>query len=103
MKRYLETLGYAVKGEVCGCDLVAIRGDEPPVVVIGELIALRRVMRSGSPSVHQGAKDFVIRVCASCAAYSALACWACLPLALSMCWSSPDHARPAKTGNAALG
>src|SRR5262245_13989524 len=37
MKRYLETLGYAVKGEVCGCDLVAIRGDEPPVVVIGEL------------------------------------------------------------------
>ena len=37
VKRYLETLGYTVKGEVCGCDLVAIRGDEPPVVVIGEL------------------------------------------------------------------
>src|SRR5215470_6817741 len=37
VKRYLETLGYAVKGEVCGCDLVAIRGDEPPGVVIGEL------------------------------------------------------------------
>jgi hypothetical protein len=37
VKRYLETLGFAVKGEVCGCDLVAIRGDEPPVVVIGEL------------------------------------------------------------------
>jgi hypothetical protein len=26
-----------VKGEVCGCDLVALRGDEPPIVVIGEL------------------------------------------------------------------
>jgi hypothetical protein len=37
VKRYLETLGFMVKGEVCGCDLVAIRGDEPPVVVIGEL------------------------------------------------------------------
>jgi Uncharacterized conserved protein len=31
VKRYLETLGFTVKGEVCGCDLVAIRGDEPPV------------------------------------------------------------------------
>src|ERR1700750_3108004 len=37
VKRYLETLGFAVKGEICGCDLVAIRGNEPPVVVIGEL------------------------------------------------------------------
>ena len=37
VKRYLERLSYTVKGEVCGCDLVAIRGDEPPVVVIGEL------------------------------------------------------------------
>ena len=31
-------------------------------------------MRFGWPSVHQGAKDFVMRVCASCAARSALAC-----------------------------
>ena len=37
VKRYLETLGFTVKGEVCGCDLVALRGDEPPMVVIGEL------------------------------------------------------------------
>jgi hypothetical protein len=37
VKRYLEALGFAVKGEVCGCDLVALRGDEPPIVVIGEL------------------------------------------------------------------
>ncbi|MCC6780987.1 MAG: hypothetical protein IT537_30820 [Hyphomicrobiales bacterium] len=37
VKRFLERLGFDVKGEVCGCDLVALRGDEPPVVVIGEL------------------------------------------------------------------
>ena len=29
--------GLHVKGEICGCDLVALRGDEPPRVVIGEL------------------------------------------------------------------
>ena len=37
VKRYLEALGFTVKGEVCGCDLVALRGEEPPIVVIGEL------------------------------------------------------------------
>ena len=36
VKRYLELLGFTVKGEVCGCDLVALRGDEPPMVVIGD-------------------------------------------------------------------
>jgi hypothetical protein len=30
-------LGFEVKGEVCGCDLVALRGEGPAVVVIGEL------------------------------------------------------------------
>lgn len=37
VKRFLESQGFTVKGEVCGCDLVALRGDEPPVVVVGEL------------------------------------------------------------------
>src|SRR5262249_17278927 len=37
VKRFLERLGFEVKGEIDGCDLVAIRGGEPPVVVIGEL------------------------------------------------------------------
>ena len=37
VKRYLEALGFTAKGEVCGCDLVALRGDEPPIVVVGEL------------------------------------------------------------------
>ena len=36
VKRYLETLGFSVKGEVCGCDVVALREEEPPIVVIGE-------------------------------------------------------------------
>jgi hypothetical protein len=33
VKEFLESRGYEVKGEVQGCDLVARRGDEPPVVV----------------------------------------------------------------------
>jgi hypothetical protein len=37
VKRFLERLGFEVKGEIDGCDLVALRGAEPPVVVIGEL------------------------------------------------------------------
>jgi len=37
VKRFLESRGFAVKGEICGCDLVALRGEEPPLVVVGEL------------------------------------------------------------------
>jgi hypothetical protein len=37
VKRFLEKLGFAVKGEIGGCDLVALSGDEPPIVVICEL------------------------------------------------------------------
>ena len=52
VKRFLEARGFAVKGEICGCDLVAVpvvangagagdeadsQGDDPPLVVIGEL------------------------------------------------------------------
>ena len=37
VKRFLEKLGFTVKGEVGGCDLVALSGDAPPIVVIGEL------------------------------------------------------------------
>ena len=33
VKAYLETQGYEVKGEVQGCDVVATRGDELPVIV----------------------------------------------------------------------
>ena len=37
VKRFLEKLGFAVKGEVGGCDLVALSDGDPPIVVIGEL------------------------------------------------------------------
>ena len=37
VKRYLEGLGYSVKGEIGGCDLVALSDGDPPLVVIGEL------------------------------------------------------------------
>src|SRR6202020_3250022 len=55
VKRFLENLGFSVKGEVGGCDLVALSGDEPPVVVIGELklsfnleLLLQAVDRAGA-------------------------------------------------------
>jgi hypothetical protein len=33
VKRFLEAQGYAVKGEIRECDVVAVRGAEPPVIV----------------------------------------------------------------------
>ena len=37
VKAHLEQLGYEAKGEVCGCDIVAVRPGEPPFLVITEL------------------------------------------------------------------
>lgn len=37
VKRFLEQLGFAVKGEIGGCDLVGLKGNDAPVVVICEL------------------------------------------------------------------
>src|SRR6266702_5663657 len=37
VKRFLENLGFTVKGEIAGCDLVGLSAGDPPVVVIGEL------------------------------------------------------------------
>lgn len=37
VKRFLERRGFSVKGEVGGCDLVALKEGEAPLVVIGEL------------------------------------------------------------------
>jgi hypothetical protein len=55
VKRFLENLGFTVKGEVGGCDLVALSGDEPPILVIGELklsfnleLLLQAVDRAGA-------------------------------------------------------
>jgi hypothetical protein len=55
VKRFLEKHGFTVKGEVGGCDLVGLSGDDPPVVVIGELkltfnleLVLQAVDRAGA-------------------------------------------------------
>ena len=37
IKNFLETRGYSVKGEIGGCDIVALSDDEPPLVVVCEL------------------------------------------------------------------
>jgi hypothetical protein len=37
VKAFLEQLGFEVKGEVCGCDIVGVRPGEPPMLVITEL------------------------------------------------------------------
>ncbi|NTE85640.1 DUF2161 domain-containing phosphodiesterase [Agrobacterium rubi] len=37
VKTFLEAAGYVVKGEIGGCDLVGINGDDPPIVVVCEL------------------------------------------------------------------
>jgi hypothetical protein len=55
VKRFLEKLGFTVKGEIGGCDLVALSAGDPPVVVIGELklsfnleLVLQAVDRAGA-------------------------------------------------------
>src|SRR6188472_3269581 len=58
-------------------------------------------MRFGLPSVQQGAKDFVIRVCASSAAFLVLGCWASPPLAPLKYWSSPRPGSRAQIGDVA--
>ncbi|GLS31202.1 hypothetical protein SAMN04488498_12135 [Mesorhizobium albiziae] len=37
VKNFLERLGFAVKGEIGGCDLLALSPGEPPIVVVCEL------------------------------------------------------------------
>ena len=55
VKVFLEGLGFVVKGEVGGCDLVALKGDDLPVVVICELKAdlqSRAHLARGRPGDH---------------------------------------------------
>ena len=37
VKRFLEAQGFEAKGEVVGCDIVAVRPGEPPILVVCEL------------------------------------------------------------------
>src|SRR5690242_14175324 len=53
VKALLEGQGYSVKGEVTGCDVVGVRGEEPPVIV-----ELKRVF--GMALVLQGVNRLVM-------------------------------------------
>ncbi len=47
IKRFLETQGYSVKGEIGPCDIVAVRGDEGPVVVeLKERLSLALILQA---------------------------------------------------------
>ena len=37
IKRFLEARGFSVKGEIKGCDVVAVREDAAPILVVCEL------------------------------------------------------------------
>jgi hypothetical protein len=64
VKALLEGQGYSVKGEVRGCDVVAVRGKEPPVIV-----ELKRAF--GMALVLQGVR----RLALSDAVYLAVGAW----------------------------
>lgn len=63
LKRFLESQGYEVKGEVQDCDVVAVRGEELPVVVELKLslnlaVVLQAVERlSLTPKVYVGVPE----------------------------------------------
>jgi len=64
VKALLEGQGYEVKGEVMSCDVVGVRGDEPPVVV-----ELKRTFSLAL--VHQG----IDRLAMTDAVYLAVGAW----------------------------
>ena len=51
VKAFLEAQDYAVKGEIDSCDVVAIRGGEPPVIVeLKTSFSLPLVFQGSCPS-----------------------------------------------------
>ncbi len=59
-KRHLERLGLEVKGEVCGCDLVALSDGSPELVVIAEMkqsFTLELVLQAVDRTSARGDRD----------------------------------------------
>ena len=71
VKALLEAQGYVVKGEIVGCDVVGVRGEEPPVVV-----ELKRAF--GLALVLQG----IDRLALTDAVYLAVGAWPRRPAAV---------------------
>ncbi|PIB25811.1 hypothetical protein BFP76_12455 [Amylibacter kogurei] len=61
IKEFLEDQGYTVKAEVKGCDIVAIRDDEPPVIVELKLSLSLALLLQGVD--RQGISDTVYVAC----------------------------------------
>ena len=63
IKRFLETQGYIVKGEIGACDIVALRGDEAPVVVeLKERLNLALILQAVDRLAISDAVYIVFRV-----------------------------------------
>ena len=63
IKQFLEAQGYAVKGEIGACDIVAVRGDEGPVVVeLKERLNLALILQSVDRSAISDAVYIAFRV-----------------------------------------
>ena len=102
VKRYLEKLGFAVKGEVCGCDVVGLRADG--IVVICELklsfnleLVLQGVDRSAAceeiwlavrTTLRRSSRERDPRVRKLCRLLGS-ACSGYPPLGTSNCWWNP--------------
>ena len=83
VKRFLEAQGFAVKAEIGGCDVLAVRGDEPPVIVelktsFNLQLLLQGIDRQGVtdtvylaiPEPKRSLPGDILRLCKRCLLYT---------------------------------